>query len=263
MIGLDTNVLVRYIAQDDPRQSAQADALMEVLTPEQPGFVTAVALVESLWVMEDVYAAGRTRLVENERASMGLRLSRAPIGAVYGDSGLFVAVSARRAKGNGAPKRPVTVDRLASFFRTHRPIDMDDGTQPPPGAKRVEIEISKESAEAVQMIVVAVQPALEAIADKVIAAKKVGQDHMLEMRKLDGEQQLETKRLDAEQQRQLEQARRDHELRMVQRALIFQALIVASIVIGGGYAAMTGQWAIAEKVLFGLLGLGFGARLAR
>ena len=62
MIGLDTNVLVRYIAQDDPRQSAQASALIESLTPAQPGFVTSIALVKALWVMEDVYAADRERL---------------------------------------------------------------------------------------------------------------------------------------------------------------------------------------------------------
>lgn len=64
MIGLDTNVLVRYIAQDDKRQSAQAGALIESLSPDRPGYVTAVTLVESLWVMEDVYAASRARLAE-------------------------------------------------------------------------------------------------------------------------------------------------------------------------------------------------------
>lgn len=64
MIGLDTNVLVRYLAQDDPRQSAQASALIESLSAERAGVVTTIALVESLWVMEDVYAAGRERLAE-------------------------------------------------------------------------------------------------------------------------------------------------------------------------------------------------------
>ena len=64
MVGLDTNVLVHYIAQDDPRQSAQATALIESLSAERPGFISAVVLVESLWVMEDVYAASRERLAE-------------------------------------------------------------------------------------------------------------------------------------------------------------------------------------------------------
>ncbi|HEX6020163.1 MAG TPA: type II toxin-antitoxin system VapC family toxin [Burkholderiaceae bacterium] len=64
MIGLDTNVLVRYVAQDDARQTAQANALMESLTTERPGFIATVVLVEALWVMEDVYAASRERLAE-------------------------------------------------------------------------------------------------------------------------------------------------------------------------------------------------------
>lgn len=64
MIGLDTNVLVRYLAQDDPKQSRQAALLIESLTPANPGFVSTVALVEALWVMEVAYGAARTRLAE-------------------------------------------------------------------------------------------------------------------------------------------------------------------------------------------------------
>jgi predicted nucleic-acid-binding protein len=64
MVGLDTNVLVRYIAQDDPKQSAQAARLIESLSAAEPGFVASVVLVEALWVMEDVYAATRERLSE-------------------------------------------------------------------------------------------------------------------------------------------------------------------------------------------------------
>jgi predicted nucleic-acid-binding protein len=62
MTGLDTNVLVRYIAQDDPKQSRAAARLVESLTPEEPGFVACIVLVEALWVMEDVYGATRDRL---------------------------------------------------------------------------------------------------------------------------------------------------------------------------------------------------------
>lgn len=62
MIGLDTNVLVRYFAQDDPRQSAAASRLIERLTPENPGLVTSVVLAETVWVMEDLYAAKREQI---------------------------------------------------------------------------------------------------------------------------------------------------------------------------------------------------------
>ena len=40
MIGLDTNVLVRYIMQDDDKQSPKANALMDSLDVDHPGFVT-------------------------------------------------------------------------------------------------------------------------------------------------------------------------------------------------------------------------------
>ncbi len=56
MIGLDTNVLVRYLAQDDARQSAQATRLIESLDAQTPGFVSWVTLVELVWVLESAYA---------------------------------------------------------------------------------------------------------------------------------------------------------------------------------------------------------------
>ena len=40
MIGLDTNVLVRYIMQDDAKQAAEATKLIESLSATEPGFVT-------------------------------------------------------------------------------------------------------------------------------------------------------------------------------------------------------------------------------
>ena len=55
MIGLDTNVLVRYVMQDDPRQSPRATQLLEALQPDEPGFVPLVALVELVWVLSGSY----------------------------------------------------------------------------------------------------------------------------------------------------------------------------------------------------------------
>jgi predicted nucleic-acid-binding protein len=56
MIGLDTNILVRYITQDDPVQSLQATNLIERrLTEEEPGFVSIVAMAETVWVLERAY----------------------------------------------------------------------------------------------------------------------------------------------------------------------------------------------------------------
>lgn len=63
MIGLDTNVLVRYIAQDDPKQSPKATALIESLSDADPGFVSLVALVELVWVMQGCYQASKDETV--------------------------------------------------------------------------------------------------------------------------------------------------------------------------------------------------------
>jgi predicted nucleic-acid-binding protein len=58
VIGLDTNVLVRYIVQDHPAQSAIAASFLEsALTPAAPGYVSAVALIELAWVLEKAYGA--------------------------------------------------------------------------------------------------------------------------------------------------------------------------------------------------------------
>jgi len=59
MIGLDTNVLVRYIAQDHPQQSASATRLIESLTEDSPGFVSLVAVVELHWVLRRRYGVSR------------------------------------------------------------------------------------------------------------------------------------------------------------------------------------------------------------
>lgn len=58
MIGLDTNVLVRYLAQDDPRQSASATRFIETrLSERSSGFISLVVLVELCWVLERIYSA--------------------------------------------------------------------------------------------------------------------------------------------------------------------------------------------------------------
>lgn len=58
MIGLDTNVLVRYLAQDDVKQSASATRFIETqLNERSPGFISVVVLVELCWVLERLYGA--------------------------------------------------------------------------------------------------------------------------------------------------------------------------------------------------------------
>lgn len=64
MIGLDTNVLVRYIAQDDPKQSPKATKLIESLTVDAPGYVSIVSVVELVWVLAGCYQSTRGEISE-------------------------------------------------------------------------------------------------------------------------------------------------------------------------------------------------------
>lgn len=65
MIALDTNVVIRYVTQDEPRQAAAATRVFEkTLTAEDPGFVTAVTLCEIAWVLADCYGAGKAAIRE-------------------------------------------------------------------------------------------------------------------------------------------------------------------------------------------------------
>jgi predicted nucleic-acid-binding protein len=64
VIGLDTNVLVRYMMQDDGRQSPLATRIVESLSAESPGFVPLVVIVELGWVLSSAYELERNQLVE-------------------------------------------------------------------------------------------------------------------------------------------------------------------------------------------------------
>ena len=55
MIGLDTNVLVRFLVQDDAGQGALAAGLLARCTEDNPGFVGREVLVELVWVLSRAY----------------------------------------------------------------------------------------------------------------------------------------------------------------------------------------------------------------
>lgn len=122
MIALDTNVLVRYFAQDDARQSAAATRLMErTLSATTRGFVSLVALLETVWVMESRYAAD-TRTVADividlldsasvevqDAAAVGRAIQRYALGDVDLHDCLIVALAEQR------KARVVTFDAKAA-----------------------------------------------------------------------------------------------------------------------------------------------------
>ena len=64
MIGIDTNVLVRYFTQDHPAQAALAGRFMERdISPDEPAHVSLIALAELVWVLRTRYAAERSEIM--------------------------------------------------------------------------------------------------------------------------------------------------------------------------------------------------------
>lgn len=63
MIGLDTNILVRYITQDDPDQAARATRLIETqCTRRNPGYVAQISLCELVWVLRRAYGYSKAQV---------------------------------------------------------------------------------------------------------------------------------------------------------------------------------------------------------
>ena len=82
MIGLDTNILVRYVTQDHPAQSAAAVKIMESLSHESPGFVSLVVIAELVWVLHFSYRFNKHEIehvVERLLRSKELIVERAEV----------------------------------------------------------------------------------------------------------------------------------------------------------------------------------------
>ena len=64
MTGLDTNILVRYIMQDDARQSPKANHLIESLDADNPGFISIVSVIELFWVLTSCYELSHAQVTQ-------------------------------------------------------------------------------------------------------------------------------------------------------------------------------------------------------
>ena len=90
MVGLDTNVLVRYLAQDEPIQARQATQLIERhLTADNPGFISVVTIVETVWVLDRVYG-----LANRDIAAAVERILQADTFHVRNEQQVFTAMIA-------------------------------------------------------------------------------------------------------------------------------------------------------------------------
>jgi predicted nucleic-acid-binding protein len=55
MIGLDTNIILRYLLQDDTKQTRQANQIIDrQLSEQNPGFISLVTVLQIVWVLRSL-----------------------------------------------------------------------------------------------------------------------------------------------------------------------------------------------------------------
>ena len=125
MIALDTNVLVRYLVQDDATQAQIASDVVDGLSEADQGFVGREVLIELVWVLERAYGFSRMEIanaLDGLLAAIELVIENADdLGLAielyrndgYGFADMMIAAAARRA---GA-RELVTFDRKAARLR--------------------------------------------------------------------------------------------------------------------------------------------------
>ena len=68
MLAVDTSVLVRFLARDDPHQTARADNLIRA----NRIWISKTVLLETEWVLRDAYSFDRARIVADFRGLVGI-----------------------------------------------------------------------------------------------------------------------------------------------------------------------------------------------
>lgn len=120
MIGLDTNVLARYITQDDPKQSPKANRVLESLTPEEPGFVSTVVLVELVWVLSSCYDFNKPQVAQTLELLLQTR-------AIVVENAQVVVRALRSFKQTNADFADCLVERSGQAAGCSRTVSFDLG----------------------------------------------------------------------------------------------------------------------------------------
>ena len=121
MIGLDSNILIRYFTEDDPVQAALARDLLEnqLSAEDEPGFVSVVAMAETVWVLDRRY-----RFTDEQIAAAVERLLQTEVLLIENEAEVFAAMTALRDRRGefadaliGALCRKAGCTRVYSFDR--------------------------------------------------------------------------------------------------------------------------------------------------
>lgn len=115
MIGLDANAIVRYLTQDHPAQSRSATRIIEQqLTPEQPGFICVVTMVETVQVLGRAY-----RLTAKYVAAAVERMLQTDVLLIEHEQEVFTAmVALREGRGSFADALIAALDTKAGCQHT-------------------------------------------------------------------------------------------------------------------------------------------------
>jgi predicted nucleic-acid-binding protein len=119
MIGLDTNVLVRYLTHDDPTQTAAAMRVMNSLSFDSPGFLSLIVIAELVWVLAISYRYQKKEIeqvMENLLRSKELVLERAEI----------VSQALRMFRGGGADFADYLIERCAHAAECQYTLTFDE-----------------------------------------------------------------------------------------------------------------------------------------
>ena len=126
MIGLDTNILVRYLTQDDVVQSPIASDLLERrLSAETQGFISVVAMAETVWVLQRNYRMKRPAL-----AACVARLLQADVIVVQHQPAVHAAMVAYRDRGSDFGDALIALLGMQSGCTSTLTFDRDALRQP-------------------------------------------------------------------------------------------------------------------------------------
>ena len=123
MIGLDSNILVRYLVQDDPVQSPKTvQFIRHGVTIAEPGFVSVIALAETVWVLKRSYHFTDSEIANAVEAILktdALRVEHAAeafaaMAALKAGLGDFADALIGAINAQGGCPRTITFDRKAS-----------------------------------------------------------------------------------------------------------------------------------------------------
>lgn len=63
LIGIDTNVLARYLLNDDTQQAQLAGELLESLDADKMGYISKIVLVELYWLLKQSYKLKKATII--------------------------------------------------------------------------------------------------------------------------------------------------------------------------------------------------------